>query len=87
MPLPKVFIVGGSIIGIATARAPAGAIYAYAPNIDTLAALGPAVELIAQKHCSLGIKPEHDPIVGKYLLVGASLLKGLVPTNDAKSFI
>ena len=33
------------------------------------AALGPAVELIAQKHCSLGIQAEHYPIVGKHLLV------------------
>ena len=50
-------------------RALAGAICAYAANIDNLAALGPAVELIAQKHCSLGIKPEHYSIVGKHLLV------------------
>jgi nitric oxide dioxygenase len=50
-------------------RALAGAICAYAANIDNLAALGPAVELIAQKHCSLGILPEHYPIVGKHLLV------------------
>lgn len=28
----------------------------------------PAVELIAQKHCSLGIKAEHYLIVGKHLL-------------------
>jgi nitric oxide dioxygenase len=49
-------------------RALAGAICAYAANIDNLAALGPAVELIAQKHCSLHIQPEHYPIVGKHLL-------------------
>ena len=51
-------------------RALAGAICAYAANIDNLGALGTAVELIAQKHCSLGIQPEHYPIVGKHLLVG-----------------
>jgi nitric oxide dioxygenase len=49
-------------------RALAGAICAYAANIDNLTALGPAVELIAHKHCSLGIRPEHYPIVGKHLL-------------------
>ncbi|MGE3241821.1 MAG: NO-inducible flavohemoprotein [Pirellulales bacterium] len=49
-------------------RALAGAICAYASNIDDLDTLGPAVELIAQKHCSLGIRPEHYPIVGKHLL-------------------
>src|SRR5688500_4000483 len=46
-------------------RALAGAICAYAANIDNLGALGPAVELISQKHCSLGIEPQHYPIVGK----------------------
>lgn len=50
-------------------KALAGAICAYAANIDNLGALGPAVELIAQKHCSLNIQPEHYPIVGKHLLV------------------
>ena len=33
-------------------------------DVDDLQALGPGVELIAQKHCSLVIKPEHYPIVG-----------------------
>jgi nitric oxide dioxygenase len=46
----------------------AGAVCAYFSNIDNLDALGPAVELIAQKHCSLGIQPEHYPIVGKHLI-------------------
>jgi nitric oxide dioxygenase len=50
-------------------RALAAAICAYAANIDNLAALGPAVDLIAHKHCSLAIQPEHYPIVGKYLLM------------------
>lgn len=46
----------------------AGAVCAYFQNIDNLEALGPAVELIAQKHCSLGVKAEHYPIVGKHLI-------------------
>ena len=49
-------------------RALAGAICAYAANIDDLSALGLAIELIAQKHCALGIQAEHYPIVGKHLL-------------------
>lgn len=49
-------------------RALAGAICAYAANIDNLEVLGGAVELIAQKHASLMIKPEHYPIVGANLL-------------------
>jgi hypothetical protein len=42
-------------------RALAMSICAYAAHIDELAALGPGVELIAQKHCSLMIQPEHYP--------------------------
>ncbi len=40
-------------------RALAAAICAYAANIDNLEVLGGAVELIAHKHASLMIKPEH----------------------------
>ena len=62
-------------------RALAGAICAYAANIDNLAALGPAVEVIAQKHCSLGIKAEHYPIVGKHLLVAIKDVLGDAATD------
>lgn len=44
------------------------AICAYASNLDKLAALGPAVEKIAQKHTSFAIRPDHYPIVGEHLL-------------------
>lgn len=63
-------------------RALAGAICAYAANIDNLGVLGPAVELIAQKHCSLGIMPEHYPIVGKHLLVAVKDVLGEVITDE-----
>lgn len=49
-------------------KALAAAICAYAANIDNLEVLGGAVELIAQKHASLQIRPEHYPIVGENLL-------------------
>lgn len=49
-------------------RALAGALFAYASNIDNLGALGPAVELIANKHVSLYIRPDDYKTVGKYLL-------------------
>lgn len=49
-------------------RALAMALFAYATHIDDLGALGPAVELICNKHASLYIRPEHYDIVGKYLL-------------------
>src|SRR5688500_19883722 len=63
-------------------RALAGAICAYAANIDNLGALGSAVELIAQKHCSLGIQAEHYPIVGKYLLLAIKDVLGDAATEE-----
>lgn len=63
-------------------RALAGAICAYAQNIDNLAVLGPAVELIAQKHASLNIKAEHYPIVGKHLLESIKEVLGDAATDD-----
>lgn len=63
-------------------RALAGAICAYAANIDDLANLGPAVELIAHKHCSLGIQPEHYPIVGKHLLAAIKDVLGDAATQE-----
>jgi len=46
----------------------AAAVFAYAANIDNPGALGPVVSRIVHKHVSLGIKPEHYPIVGRHLL-------------------
>ena len=57
-------------------RALAGAIAAYAANIDNLDVLGGAVELIAQKHASLQIKPDHYPIVGENLLASIKEVLG-----------
>lgn len=63
-------------------RALAGAICAYFANIDNLKALGPAVNLIAHKHCSLGIQPEHYPIVGKHLLAAIKDVMGEGATDE-----
>lgn len=63
-------------------RALAGAICAYAANIDNLAALGSAVELIAQKHCSLGIQAHHYPVVGKHLLAAIKDVLGAAATDE-----
>ena len=46
----------------------AGAVCAFAQNIETPENLAEAVSLIAHKHVSLGVQPEHYPIVGKHLL-------------------
>jgi nitric oxide dioxygenase len=63
-------------------RALAGAITAYAANIDNLEVLGGAVELIAQKHASLLIKPEHYPIVGENLLASIREVLGEGATDE-----
>lgn len=63
-------------------KALAGAICAYAANIDNLEILGNALELIAQKHASLQIKPEHYPIVGNNLLASIREVLGQIATND-----
>jgi nitric oxide dioxygenase len=63
-------------------KALAGAICAYAANIDNLDVLGGAVELIAQKHASLMIKPEHYPVVGANLLASIREVLGEGATDD-----
>lgn len=63
-------------------RALAAAICAYFSNIDNPSALGPAVNLIAHKHCSLGVMPEHYPIVGKHLLAAIGDVMGEGATEE-----
>ena len=63
-------------------KALAGAICAYAANIDNLEVLGGAVELIAQKHASLQVKPEHYPIVGENLLASIREVLGEGATDE-----
>ena len=46
----------------------AGAILAYAKNIDKLENLGPAVGRMVQRHVETGVKAEHYPYVAEALL-------------------
>jgi nitric oxide dioxygenase/hemoglobin len=46
----------------------AGAILAYAKNIDKLGNLGPAVERMVARHVQTGVKAEHYPLVAEALL-------------------
>jgi nitric oxide dioxygenase len=62
-------------------RALAAAICAYAEHIENPAVLGAAVELIAQKHASLDVKPEHYPIVGEHLLASIREVLGAAATD------
>jgi nitric oxide dioxygenase len=57
-------------------RALAAAVYAYAKHIDDLGALGSTVELIANKHASMYVQPEHYAIVGEFLIGGFQQVLG-----------
>lgn len=64
------------------ARALAASVLNYAQNIETLETLGGMVERICTKHVSLEIRPEHYPIVGKYLLGAIAEVLGDAATPD-----
>jgi nitric oxide dioxygenase len=60
----------------------ANTVYAAAKHIDQLEMLLPAVKQIAHKHRSLGIKPEHYPIVGEHLLLAIKEVLGDAATDE-----
>jgi nitric oxide dioxygenase len=64
------------------ARALAAAVLAYANHIDRLEALAPALPRIVQKHVSLGVRPDHYPIVGDCLLRAIRDVLGELATDD-----
>jgi nitric oxide dioxygenase len=49
-------------------RALTAVILSFAANINHISELIPKFERMCNKHCSLGIKPEHYDIVGEYLI-------------------
>lgn len=63
-------------------KALASTVYAAAKYIDNLEAIIPVVKQIAHKHRSLGIKPEHYPIVGKHLLLAIKDVLGEAATVE-----
>ncbi|MGG4040621.1 NO-inducible flavohemoprotein [Bacillus smithii] len=63
----------------------ANAVYAAAKYIDQLEVILPTAKLIAQKHRSLGIKPEHYPIVGENLLAAIKEVLGDAATDEILS--
>ncbi|KXZ17522.1 NO-inducible flavohemoprotein [Bacillus nakamurai] len=60
----------------------ANAVIAAAANIDQLEHIIPAVRQIGYKHTSIGVKPEHYPIVGKYLLLAIKDVLQGAATSD-----
>ncbi|WP_226671852.1 NO-inducible flavohemoprotein [Rossellomorea aquimaris] len=60
----------------------ANTVYAAAQNIDKLESILPVVKQIAHKHRSLGVKPEHYPIVGEHLLQAIKQVLGEAATDE-----
>ena len=44
-------------------------VYYFAMNLDNLDVMMPQMSRISSKHRAVTVKPEHYPIVGKYLLL------------------
>lgn len=68
-------------------KALAGAIAAYFAHIEKPDTLMPAIEVIAQKHCSLLIKPQHYPVVGHHLLEAIKDVFGDAANDDVLSAV
>ena len=66
------------------ARALAGAVYAYAQNIEHPEVLEPAIKHITQKHASLFVQPEQYEVVGRYLLDAFGQVLGAAFTSDVR---
>ncbi|KAK4243014.1 globin-like protein [Corynascus novoguineensis] len=63
-------------------RALTSVILNFASNINHMSDLIPKFERMCNKHCSLGIRPEHYDIVGKYLLRAFGEVLGPAMTTD-----
>jgi len=63
-------------------QALAGAVYAYAANIDDPSVLAPALHRIAHKHAALGVQRDQYPIVGKHLLGAIKDVLGDAATDE-----
>ncbi|MFJ7953605.1 NO-inducible flavohemoprotein [Lysinibacillus sp. NPDC096418] len=60
----------------------ANTVYAAAQHIENLEPIVPVVVQIAHKHVSLGVLPEHYPIVGQYLLAAIKEVLGDAATDE-----
>src|SRR5579875_2414426 len=63
-------------------QALARAVYAYAENIEDPGSLAAVLKNIANKHASLGVRPEHYPIVGEHLLGAIKEVLGDAATDE-----
>ncbi|CAP60025.1 uncharacterized protein PODANS_1_3460 [Podospora anserina S mat+] len=66
-------------------RALTSVILSFASNINHISELIPKFERMCNKHCSLGIQPEHYEIVGKYLIMAFTEVLGPAMTPQVHS--
>lgn len=78
--LKNLFNMGNQAQGIQQ-QSLAAAVFAYAANISNPEVLAPVISRIVHKHVSLGILPEHYPIVGRHLLGGIKEVLGDAATQ------
>jgi nitric oxide dioxygenase len=57
-------------------RAFTAVILAFASHINHTSELVPRMERMCNKHCSLGVKPEHYDVIGKHLLEAFAIVLG-----------
>ncbi len=60
----------------------AGAVSAYAANIDNLTVLSSAVEKMVSTHVNANVKPEHYPMVGESILKAIKEVLGDKASED-----
>ncbi|KAL7813404.1 globin-like protein [Trichoderma gracile] len=65
-------------------RALTAIILSFANNINHITELIPKMERMCQKHCSLGIRPEHYDIVGQYLIAAFGEVLGPAMTPSVQ---
>lgn len=66
-------------------RALTAVILGFASNINHLSELVPKFERMCNKHCSLGIQPEHYEVVGKYLIQAFGEVLGPAMTPEVQT--
>lgn len=78
--LKNLFNMGNQAQGIQQ-QSLAAAVFAYAANISNPEVLKPVISRIVNKHVSLGILPDHYPIVGHHLLGAIKEVLGKAATE------
>ncbi|KAH6695117.1 hemoglobin [Plectosphaerella plurivora] len=66
-------------------RALTSVILTFASNLHNISELIPRLERMCNKHCTMGIYPEHYDIVGKYLLEAFGIILGPTWTPDVNA--